>query len=133
MRYLLDSDWIIDATVGIASAIQAIQQTRSEGIAVNTIALAEVYEGAFVLDNPASGIASFRRLLAGFAVLDVTEPIAERFAELRSLLRWDGNLIPDMDLLIAATALERDLTLLTRNLRHFERVPGLKLYRSRTN
>jgi predicted nucleic acid-binding protein len=34
-----------------------------------------------------------------------------------------------MDLLIAATALEEDLTLVTRNVRHFERLAGLKLYR----
>jgi predicted nucleic acid-binding protein len=37
-------------------------------------------------------------------------------------------LIPDVDLLIAATALEEDLTLVTRNTRHFERIPDLKLY-----
>jgi predicted nucleic acid-binding protein len=36
-------------------------------------------------------------------------------------------LIPDMDLLIAATALEHDLTLVTRNLSHFSRIPELRL------
>ncbi|MGH2562509.1 MAG: type II toxin-antitoxin system VapC family toxin [Thermomicrobiales bacterium] len=130
MRYLLDSDWIIDATAGVTSALRAIGQARPDGLAVKTIALAEVYEGAFVLDDPAAGIAAFRRFLAGIAVLDITESIAERFAELRSLPRKNGNLIPDMDLLIAATAIDHDLTLLTRNLRHFERVPDPKIYRT---
>jgi predicted nucleic acid-binding protein len=37
-------------------------------------------------------------------------------------------LIPYLDLLIAATALAYDLTLLTRNRRHFQRIPDLKLY-----
>ncbi len=37
-------------------------------------------------------------------------------------------LIPDADLFIAATALHHDLTLVTRNLKHFERVPGIRLY-----
>ncbi len=36
----------------------------------------------------------------------------------------------DADLLIAATALEHDLTLMTQNLRHFNRIPDLKLYQS---
>ena len=43
-------------------------------------------------------------------------------------LRQQGQLIPDMDLFIASTALEYELTLLTRNVRHFERVPDLALY-----
>jgi predicted nucleic acid-binding protein len=33
-----------------------------------------------------------------------------------------------LDLLIAATALDADLTLVTRNVRHFERIAELKLY-----
>ena len=37
-------------------------------------------------------------------------------------------MIADMDILIAATAIAHDLTMLTRNRRHFERVPGLRLY-----
>jgi predicted nucleic acid-binding protein len=50
----------------------------------------------------------------------------ERFAETRAYLRKRGEGIPDFDLLIAATALHHDLTLLTFNLRHFGRVPDLK-------
>lgn len=53
-----------------------------------------------------------------------------RFALLRGELRGRGQLIGDPDILIAATALHRDLTLLTRNHRHFTptRFPALTLY-----
>jgi predicted nucleic acid-binding protein len=54
----------------------------------------------------------------------------ERFAFIRGELRANGQLIGDADLLIAATALEHDLTLVTQNLHHFNRIPGLKLYQS---
>jgi predicted nucleic acid-binding protein len=47
---------------------------------------------------------------------------------LRAALRRQGQLIPDMDLFIAAIALEADLILVTRNVRHFERIAELKLY-----
>ena len=60
--------------------------------------------------------------------MPLTDPIAERFARLRAALRQHGQLIPDMDLLIAATALDADLALVTRNVRHFERIAELKLY-----
>lgn len=60
--------------------------------------------------------------------MPVSEAIAEIFADRRSTLRRRGMPIADLDLLIAATAIEHDLTLLTHNRRHFERVPGLRLY-----
>jgi predicted nucleic acid-binding protein len=52
----------------------------------------------------------------------------ERFAEIRSFLRRRGELIADFDLLIGATALYYDLTVLTYNKRHFKRIPDLKIY-----
>ncbi len=128
MRYVIDSDWVIDGTAGVASALSVIGRFRSEGIAISTAAVAEVYEGAFVLDDPAAGLAQLRDFMAGFVTLDVTEPVAEIFARIRADLRRQGNLIPDMDLLIAATVIAFDLQLLTRNLRHFSRVPDLRLH-----
>ena len=50
------------------------------------------------------------------------------FAELRSDLRRQGQLISDFDLLIAATAVHKGLTLITRNRRHFERVANLLMH-----
>lgn len=41
-----------------------------------------------------------------------------------------SSLLTDADLQIAATALHYDLTLITGNLRHFERVPGLQVGRA---
>jgi predicted nucleic acid-binding protein len=53
--------------------------------------------------------------------------IPRRFAALRGDLRRQGPIIADMDLLIAATALHHDLSLLTRSGRHFQRMPNLRL------
>ncbi len=53
-----------------------------------------------------------------------------RFARIRSELRQRGQLIGDADILIAAAAIEHDLMLLTRNRRHFERIPDLTIYQS---
>lgn len=59
----------------------------------------------------------------------MTTDIMERFAIIRGQLsRHERRQIGDMDLLIAATALHYDLTLLTRNLRDFQIVPRLRLF-----
>ena len=49
------------------------------------------------------------------------------FARERGKLRKQGNLIGDFDLLIGSTCLFHEVTLLTNNVRHFERIDGLKL------
>ena len=100
----------------------------ADGIADSTIALGEVYEGVYVLDNPAAGLLSFKNFMTPFARLDVTEEVAVQFAGLRAKLRKGGNLNPDLCLLIAATALEHGLSLITRNLRHFRRIDGLTIH-----
>jgi predicted nucleic acid-binding protein len=45
-------------------------------------------------------------------------------------LRRRGLLISDLDIVLAATALQLDLTVLTYNSRHFERIPDLRIYRA---
>ena len=52
--------------------------------------------------------------------------IMERYADLRRQMRWSGGLIGDIDTLIAATALARRLTVVTRDS-NFQRVPGLSV------
>lgn len=42
----------------------------------------------------------------------------------------DGILIPDTDLLIAATAIYHNLALVTGNIRHFNRIPNLNIYQT---
>jgi predicted nucleic acid-binding protein len=49
------------------------------------------------------------------------------FAKERGRLRAAGSLIGDFDLLIGVTAIQNDLTLLTNNRRHFERINGLNI------
>ena len=63
-----------------------------------------------------------------FALVPLSDPVMGRFARTRRLLRASGRMIPDLDLVIGATTAHQGFTLLTRNLRHFGWIPGLKLY-----
>ena len=60
-------------------------------------------------------------------MINLDFPICRIFGAERSRLRAMGTLIPDMDLLIGATALRHGLTLLSNNRRHFGRLPGLNI------
>lgn len=130
MTYLVDTDWIIDAMVGMQDAVTSLQRHSTDGLAVSIVSVGELFEGAFDSPDPQRHLASSRSFLAPYTVVPLSDPIMELLAQRRHQLRRQGNLIPDFDLLIAATALHHGLILMTRNLRHFSRIPGVRIYRT---
>lgn len=61
------------------------------------------------------------------SLVPIDEDVCRRFGKERGRLRAMKRLIGDVDLLIGATALSRDLTLMTNNRRHFQIIEGLRL------
>ena len=76
-------------------------------------------------DYPAH-LQALHHLMEGVRPFFLTYPILRRYADLRLTLRPQGQLIGDVDTLIAATALERHLTLVTLD-GDFARIPGLSV------
>ena len=67
------------------------------------------------------------RFLDATQLLSVTPEIAERCGQVRAKMFDEGHIVPIADMLIAATALVYDLTLVTHNVKHFEAIPGLTI------
>jgi tRNA(fMet)-specific endonuclease VapC len=96
-------------------------------VRISSITRAELLYGA----RRSARVAENLRLLAAFFAPLVSLPFddacAEHYGALRASLAAAGRPIGPNDLLIAATALAHDLTLVTHNLREFSRVTGLKV------
>jgi predicted nucleic acid-binding protein len=130
-QYLIDTDWIVDVLHGQEQATQTLLELASSGLALSMMTYGELYEGAYYARDPESALAGLRDFLEGKDILPLTLAIMERFAIVRGALpRPIRRQLGDMDILIAATALEHDLTLLTRNRRDFQHIPGLTLYQA---
>jgi tRNA(fMet)-specific endonuclease VapC len=125
---LIDSDWLIDARIGKSQAIQLINELSEQGLAISVVSRGELFNGAFALPDPEDELAQLREFLWPFTTIPLSDPILTIFGRNRFELRRSGRRIPDFDLLIGATAVHRNLTLVTRNLRHFERLPDLMMY-----
>ena len=119
----------MDIFIGVPSAARSLREARRDGVGVSIVSHAEVFEGAFGYPDTESQLALYRQFLYQFETLPLSGPIAKIFASVRSDLRRAGQLIPDMDLLIAATAMHHDAILVTCNLRHFDRLTDLRTYR----
>jgi tRNA(fMet)-specific endonuclease VapC len=128
MTHLIDSDWVADYLKGYQRAVRLLTTLPADGLAISIITYGEIYEGIYFGDDPAQHARDFHQFLRGVTVLSVSRLVARRFARIRGTLRAQGNLIPEPDSLIAATALTHGLILVTRNRRHFDRIPELTLY-----
>lgn len=69
----------------------------------------------------------FERFCAASEIFPLTDPIVDRASEIYADLHQRGQLIGDADILIAATALEHGLQLVTHNASHFGRIAGLTI------
>jgi tRNA(fMet)-specific endonuclease VapC len=132
VSYLLDSDWIFDYLGGRPEAGQLLTTLWTEGIAISIIGYLEVVEGIRGGQDPRRHGLSFRRFLKQVDLHGIGRPVADRAADIRIALRRQQRPIDHraLDILIAATAIEHKLTLVTRNIRDLADIPGLRLYDS---
>ena len=129
MSYLVDTDWVADYLKGRDAAFRLFETLAPSGIAVSIVTYTEIYEGVYFGTNPTRHEAVFRQFLQGVRVIGINQAVARRAARVRGTLRRQGQSIGQHDTLIAATALQHRLVLVTRNVGHFERVEGLRLHR----
>jgi tRNA(fMet)-specific endonuclease VapC len=126
VKYLLDTDSVSFALRGVGEVGARLRATRPSEVAISAITLAELRFGA---DRKGSRklhalIDTFARAVA---VAPFDEDGARAFGHVGSLLAERGTPIGEMDTLIAAHAVALKMTLVTNNVRHFSRVPGLSV------
>lgn len=126
MEYLLDTDSVSYALRAQGRVHERINGIAPHKIAISSITLAELRLGA-VLKNSKRIHRSIDNFIGSIKVIPFDASAADEFGRLNSLLRKRGTPIGDFDVLIAAHAVSLGCTMVTNNVRHFARVPGLKV------
>ena len=129
---LIDSSVLIRAERQKLNASQLIEEIHHElgdqRLAISSVALTECLHGVFHSSSAerfARQTHFFDALLDALPVLPFTKDTAILAARIGGEQAAKGFSIPPIDLLIGATALERNFAVLTTNERHFRMVPGL--------
>ena len=125
--FLLDTDTLIYSLKGNDAVVRNLATHQRDPLKVSVITIMELYYGAYKSEKAAANLAKVRRIENAFDILSVDFSIAETFGMLKSALESQGTPLDDFDLVIAASALAHNLTLVTNNEKHFRRVEGLKL------
>jgi predicted nucleic acid-binding protein len=130
MPYLVDTDWAIDYLAGVPEAVTLLNQLAGQGIAIAIVTYMEIYQGVERTPNPRRTAEQIAAFLENVPVVPFSLAVARRCAKLREELRRQGKRVSSraLDLIVAATTLEHDLTLVTRNCDDYRDVPGLKLH-----
>ena len=87
----------------------------------------ELYRGAYKSQNQEKNLASVKGLLNSLYMLNTDEDSMEIAGKITARLERGGNMIDIRDLLIASIALVNGFGVLTNNVRHFNRVPHLRV------
>jgi tRNA(fMet)-specific endonuclease VapC len=129
IKYLVDTHILGYFARNSSAALQKrmLAGLKKQELAISAITRAETQFGVALLQADDKRRRTIDLLLNEFPVLPWTAEAADRYGEIAGLLQRSGQPTGHMDTQIAAHALVLDLPLVTHNMRHFKRVPGLKL------
>ena len=125
--YLLDTDIVIYSLKGYAAVKRNLERNLHAALKISIITLMELYYGAYKSKSVASNLGKIKRIEEAVEILALGRESAEIFAMLKADLEKAGIPLDDFDLILAACALSHDLVLVTNNVKHFQRIQGLKL------
>ena len=126
MRYMLDTNICSYVLRSRPASVKARFDEAGPGaLAVSTVVLAELLFGAARHREAAAIRREIRDLVSRLEVLPWDEVAAEHYGDIRAALEQCGRPLGAMDMMIAAHARSRGATLVSNDLRHFERVEGL--------
>ena len=127
MSYLLDSDIIIDFLYK-KDPEKTLPKLIGKDLLISVITKAEVWYGIMKSSNFKQRSEEFLDLinLMNVTVIAIDEPTIDEYVNLKVDLEKKGLKIADFDLLIASTAIVKNLILVTRNKRHFSRISNLR-------
>lgn len=126
--YFIDSNTCIYFLNGKFSSVrERFLSISPKEIKISTIVKAELLLGAFKSRTRQQTTDKVEKFLRPFGIIDFTDKMAYEYAEIRKDLEQAGKKIGANDLLIAATVLYENATLVIHNLNEFHRVKNLKI------
>lgn len=127
MRWLLDTNILIAISKRHPALLPRLQAIDAAAICLSSVVLAEIEYGIAKSARKEANRQVFNAIIDNFDVHAFDTAAASHFGILRAELEARGRIIGPYDMQIAAHALALDCTLVTDNVREFQRVPGLRV------
>ena len=125
-EFVLDSDILIFLQRGHPDVVKKMAAIPSERFCTTIINHAELYCGCFHRTHGKAATIFYDALFARLPVLPLTVESSLIFARTKARMLERGQTVADMDILIASIAIAHRMTLITNNLRDFQKIEGLQ-------
>jgi hypothetical protein len=125
---ILDTDFIIGYLREAPEIIEILHNYENNKTDLKTtiINVGELYKGAYLSAKISENIEKIEDFLEKVEILELNIEIIKIYAKISADLRKKGEIIGDYDELIASITIHYKETLITRNIRHYERILKLK-------
>ena len=125
--FLLDTNTVIYNMKESANVQKHLRRHINDSISLSVITLMELYYGARKSQNVFAKLAKIKILEQSTDIIPLGLESTEIVGLLKAQLEIDGNRLDDFDLIIASCAMAHNLTLVTNNTKHFQRIDGLQV------
>lgn len=127
MKYFLDTDTLIYFLKGHSSVVERVSQQSSSDLATTIINHSELLFGAYNSARTKENLDVVSGLLKTLPIVPYCEESSIIFAEQKALLKKQGNILADLDLMIASIILKHQVILVTNKTRHFTKIKNIRL------
>lgn len=127
MNYLLDTNICVYWLKGYENIEAKAIDIGLVSLSISFITLSELYYGAYKSQKIKKNINNIEKFKKKLYIIESNEEICKLFGRIKLTLKNEGNIIDDADIFIAACALAEDVTLVTNNEKHFERIEDLRI------
>ena len=110
------------------TVVERVKQYTDEhgSLTISIISYYEILRGLKGLGNKKK-LQAFNRFINDCEVEELGRPVVEKAADIYVNLKNQGKLVEDADILVAATAMDKGLVVVTDNEKHFRRIKGLEV------
>lgn len=127
MKYLLDTDIVINFLKGDINIVKAMTQVSLEDVGISVITRGEIKVGMNFQDKRSKEFKGNEAFLKKVLVVEFNIKSSDIFGKIKANLLKSGRIISDLDIQIASVAIANDLILVTNNTKDFSRIKDLQL------
>lgn len=121
MSYCIDSNISVDIFRGDKKLSNRLSSLLGTGkrVVVTSVTLCELFKGAFLYHSSEGKALEILRFIDNFEVINMNIESCEEFGRMYKKMKVSGKMIPEFDLMIASIVKANNLTLITRDKKHF--------------
>ena len=125
-KICLDTDFLVDFLNNKPDAVKFIKEHQNHGLSSSIITLFELYHGAY-LHKSSKQLALIEEIFSRLPLLNLSKEIVNEAGKISAFLEKSGQYMEFKDILIGTSAKLNGCQLKTNNVKHFQRIEGLKL------